>query len=68
MQSARGFHKFHTFTQIEGVDYYETFAPVAKFASLCTILALAAERDLETETEYALSRYTLCLAICNLPL
>jgi hypothetical protein len=35
------------FTQIEGVDYDETFAPVAKLASLHTILALAAELDLE---------------------
>lgn len=51
-----------TFTQIEGVDYDETFAPVAKFVSLSAILALAAEHDLETE--YALSRYTPCLVIC----
>jgi hypothetical protein len=35
------------FTQIEGVNYNETFAPVAKLASLRVILALAAELDLE---------------------
>ncbi|HEX4706357.1 MAG TPA: reverse transcriptase domain-containing protein, partial [Candidatus Udaeobacter sp.] len=35
------------FTQIEGIDYDETFAPVAKLASLRTILALSAELDLE---------------------
>jgi hypothetical protein len=35
------------FTQIEGVDYDEMFAPVAKLASLRTILALAAKLDLE---------------------
>jgi hypothetical protein len=33
--------------QGEGIDYDETFAPVAKLSSLRTILALAAERDLE---------------------
>jgi hypothetical protein len=37
------------FTQIEGVDYDETFAPVAKFASLHVILAIAAEHDLEVQ-------------------
>jgi hypothetical protein len=35
------------FTQIEGIDYNETFTPVAKLASLRAILAIAAERDLE---------------------
>ena len=35
------------FMQIEGVNYNETFAPIAKLASLCAILAIAAERDLE---------------------
>jgi Reverse transcriptase (RNA-dependent DNA polymerase) len=35
------------FTQIEGLDYDETFAPVAKFASICAIMALATEHDLE---------------------
>jgi hypothetical protein len=37
------------FTQIEGVDYDETFAPIAKFASLHTILAIAAKHDLEVQ-------------------
>ncbi len=35
------------FTQAEGVDYFETFAPVAKLASLRTILAIAAQNDWE---------------------
>jgi len=35
------------FTQIEGMDYNEMFAPVAKLASLCTILALNAELEEE---------------------
>ncbi len=35
------------FTQTFGVDYNETFAPVAKFVSICCILALAAIKDME---------------------
>jgi len=35
------------FTQIEGVNYYDTYAPVAKLASFRTILAIAARLDLE---------------------
>ena len=31
----------HAFSQREGVDYDETFAPVARFTSICTIIALA---------------------------
>ncbi len=37
------------FTQKEGVDFNETFAPVVKFTSLRLILALAAQYDLELE-------------------
>ena len=29
------------FSQREGVDYDDTFAPVARFTSICTIIALA---------------------------
>ena len=33
------------FTQIYGTGYFETYSPVAKLSSLCTILALAAHED-----------------------
>ena len=33
------------FTQVEGVDYFETFAPVAKLASIWSILAIASRND-----------------------
>jgi len=45
------------FTQIEGIDYDETFAPVAKFASLRVILALAAEHNLEVQQMDVKSAY-----------
>ena len=45
------------FTQIEGVNYNEMFTPVAKFASLCAILALAAEHDLEVQQMDVKSAY-----------
>jgi hypothetical protein len=35
------------FTQTFGVDYNETFAPIAKFVSICGILALATIEDME---------------------
>jgi hypothetical protein len=35
------------FSQVPGVDYFDTFAPVAKLASVRTVLAMAAALDLE---------------------
>ena len=35
------------FSQVPGVDYFDTFAPVAKLASICAILAIAAARNME---------------------
>jgi hypothetical protein len=35
------------FSQVPGVDYFDTFAPVAKLASIRTVLAMAAELDFE---------------------
>lgn len=37
------------FTQVEGIHYSETFAPVSKFASICTLLALAAVFNLKVD-------------------
>jgi hypothetical protein len=45
------------FTQIEGIDYDEMFVPVAKFASLRAILAIAAECDLEVQQMDVKSAY-----------
>jgi len=38
------------FTQVYGVDYFDTFLPVAKLASFRTILAIAAKSDWEIES------------------
>ncbi len=35
------------FTQVKGINFNQTFAPVAKFSSLYTIFTLATEHDLE---------------------
>jgi hypothetical protein len=35
------------FSQVPGVDYFDTYAPVAKLASIRTVLALAAAKDME---------------------
>jgi hypothetical protein len=37
------------YSQIEGVDYFETFAPVARIQSIRIILALANDLDLEVD-------------------
>src|SRR6266571_7011488 len=38
------------FTQVYGVNYFNTFSPVAKLASFRTILAIAARYDWEIES------------------
>jgi hypothetical protein len=35
------------YTQVKGLDYNETFALVVKFTSICVLLALATQLDLE---------------------
>jgi Reverse transcriptase (RNA-dependent DNA polymerase) len=35
------------FTQVQGVDYFKTFAPVARLASIRLILAIAARNNWE---------------------
>ena len=37
------------FSQVLGVDYFDTFAPVARLASIRTIMALAARDDMEMD-------------------
>jgi len=45
------------FTQVEGIDFDETFAPVAKLSSLRAILALATKLDLEVHQMDVKSTY-----------
>jgi len=45
------------FTQVEGVDYNETFAPMTKLTSLQTILTLANEHNLEVHQMDVKSTY-----------
>ena len=33
----------HGFLQVEGIDYDETFAPIARYSSIISILALSAQ-------------------------
>lgn len=35
------------FAQVQGVDYNNKYAPVVKFASICSLLALVSHLDLE---------------------
>ena len=35
------------FSQVPSVDYFDTFAPVARLASICAVLAIAADLDFE---------------------
>jgi len=35
------------YSQVPGVDYFDTYAPVATLASIRTVLALAAQLDME---------------------
>jgi len=35
------------FSQVPGINYFNTFAPIAKLVSICTVLAMAAHLDLK---------------------
>jgi len=35
------------FSQVPGVDYFDTFAPIDKLASICAVLAIAAACNME---------------------
>jgi Reverse transcriptase (RNA-dependent DNA polymerase) len=37
--------RYKGFTQVHGVDYYDTWAPVAKLASICLLLAITTQNN-----------------------
>ena len=39
------------YTQAQGIDYHETFAPVVRFGSIRTLLATAAQREMHVHVE-----------------
>ena len=45
------------FSQVEGIYYNETFAPVAKINSICLYLSLASLRDWEVHQIYVKSSF-----------
>lgn len=45
------------FSQKEGIDYFETYAPVMRMESLRTLLAIGTELDLEIDTVDAVGAY-----------
>jgi hypothetical protein len=55
----------HGFTQIFGVDYFDTFSPVARLASFRTNLALATRYDWEIETFDFTKQIVLLLIVCK---
>ena len=40
----------HVFSQVRGIHYNEVFAPTARVAAVCTIIAITAIEDLELES------------------
>ena len=40
------------YTQAQGIEYHETFAPVARFGSIRTLLATAAQREMDVHTAF----------------
>jgi hypothetical protein len=51
------------FSQVEGIDYNETFAPVAKMTSICLVLSLAASHKWEVHQMDVKSAF--CTEICK---
>ena len=37
------------YSQVQGIDYDETYAPVAQLSSLCTVLAIATRNDWDVD-------------------
>jgi hypothetical protein len=47
------------YAQKQGIDYDETFIPVARYDIVCTLLAVAASKEYETENVRCENRFPL---------